>query len=175
MKYNLNPGSIEAVVETDPYIPLNIRFGKEDFEVDRCGIYGPDGELFEVAVSLFSNEIKELTLVHCERYHRLDVPLVVPTAESGVLSLEMPDHTDTPRFDVCVYSDGLRLGFTDDDVDAYLRHGNALFGIAKGKRAISEVILRDIDPKAIASMIETIDSTISQKDIVFIYKGDDKE
>lgn len=173
MSYGLKAGSVETVVVTDPYIPLNIRFGEEDLDVDRLGLYGPRGELLEIAVSMASAEVCELTFVHCEEYRKIDGFLTVPAAQSGVVSLELPDRTDVPLFDVLVYSDGLQLVFSDAEVETYLRHGNAVFGIAAG--SIAEVLLCDVDPGVIAAMVETIDSTASQKDVVLFYDGDDDE
>ena len=175
MLCSLHAGSVETVVETDSYIPLNIRFGEEDFEVDRKGVYGPNGELLEFAVSLSSNEIRELTLVHCEKYERFDTPLLVPTAEVGIVSLEMADHSNVSCFDVCVHPDGLRIKFADSNIGAYLRHGNAAIGVSEDADAIIEVLLYGIDSETIASMIDTIEITASQKDIVITYDGNTEE
>lgn len=168
MIYQMNDGKVETRFENDDYIPMNIRFGKEDLDVDRMGLYGPDGELLEIASSMMTHEIRELTLVHCGGYRLAGRKIAPPSAISGILAIKMPEHADVPRFELEIFSDGLRFKL-GADASEYLQCGAVVFGFSKVQDAITEVYVLDLSADKIAGLVETLDYHIGQKDTVLTF------
>ena len=166
MSYQLNDGFIATFFESDPYIPMNIRFGKEDLDVDRMGFYGPDGDLLEIASSLTTREIRELTLVHCGHFRIIKGVVSAPEAARGILSIKMPDHVDVPSFDLEIFSDGLHFMFGEAKSHEYLQSGDVIFGFTEDVGAIAEVFVSGLTADAVDEMVSTLEFYQDQKDAV---------
>ena len=169
MHYKLNGVVVSTFLESDPYIPMSIRFGEGDLDVERMGIYGPDGDLLEIAASLSNREIRELTLVHCGHFRVIESAITVPCATSGILAIDMPDHVDVPSFDLEVFSDGVCFTFGEAASHEYLRSGNVTFGFTEDGGSIAEVFISGLTANAIDEMVSTLEFYQSQKDAVLFF------
>ncbi len=174
MHCQVSEGAVETFFENDPYIPMNIRFGDEDLEVDRMGIYGSDGDLLEIAASLATREMRELTLVHCGNFAIVEREMDVPDTESGVVRIEMPDHVDAECFLLEVFLDGLHFKLADNCACEYLRNGNVVLGLSKGSDFIAEVFVLDLSSENVDAVVSTLEYYRSQKDVV-LYMDDSPE
>lgn len=168
MRYKLSEGALKTHFENDDYIPFTVCFGEEDLDVDRMGLYGPGGNLLEIASSLTTHEIRELTLVHCGKYHLIENEIEAPEARSGIIAIEMPDHLDVSRFELEIFSNGLRFGFGGDSFE-YLQCGAVVFGFSKTQDMVSEIYVLGLSSSEIATLIETIEFHIEQKDEVLSF------
>lgn len=171
MYFQLKDGTVETFVENDPYIPMNVRFGGEDFEVDRMGIYGPDGDLLEIAASLETREMRELTLVHCGCFRIVEHGVEAPESESGIISIDMPGHVDAECFILEVYSDGMRCKLADSGASEYLRSGNVVLGLSEGGKSIAEIIVFGLTANEIGSAVSTLEYCKSQRNAVLYMDG----
>lgn len=166
MSYTFKSGLAESFFESDPYIPMNIVFGQEDLDVDRIGLYGPNGDLLEIAVSLSTHEIRELTLVHCDSYHISDEGIILPRAEHGILALNMPDHVDVTSFNLEIFVDGIRFAFGCSSSSVHLQMGNVIFGFSEEENKVAEILVSGIAPDSIREMVSVLEFYRSQKDVV---------
>jgi len=149
MNYSLTAGCVSSSFIEDEYLAMILLFGNFEGPGRHFEIAFGKSDVLEFATDPETGCVGELTLTACRDFSIVGGRMGLPTADDGVLHIEAPRFSESEKFNLDIFDDGLCFAFSCEEPATFVKHGQAVFGFT-GEGDLARLWIADLTELQIA-------------------------